>query len=156
MVDPVGLWSDTSSNAKELFETRYPWTSLSVGRIPGTGRWIVLYQKTLGDRGPEWPFDKSGAGPYPEKRHDGIYARITTTNKPWDWGPEVTIFDPDREKAWGAYMNDEIGGFAYGAYLLNPYTNWDAANETVTIHYLMSTGSPYGIVLMRSQIKINR
>jgi hypothetical protein len=46
-------------------------------------------------------------------------------------------------------------GFAYGAYLLNRYTRWDAATKTLTIYYLMSTGTPYQVQLMRSQISVS-
>jgi hypothetical protein len=45
-------------------------------------------------------------------------------------------------------------GFAYGAYLLNRYTRWDAATRTLTIYYLMSTGMPYQVQLMCSQIRV--
>jgi hypothetical protein len=125
-----------------------------MGRIRSTGKWIVLYQKTLADIDHESPYDSELGGHHPEKRHDGIYARIGAT--PWDWSPEVKIFDPDREHAWGDYIKDEEGAFPYGAALLNPYTNWDAATHIVTIQYLLSTQHPYyGVVLMRSQIKIN-
>lgn len=152
---PEKLWTDNAADAKMLFGTRYFWSSISVGRIRGTGRWIVLYQKTLGDfpNEPNHPYAPAGSFPY--ERHDGIYARISASTHPWDWSPEVKIFDPDRERAWGPIMVDEVGGFAYGAYLLNPYTNWDAASRTVTIQYLMSPGDPYGVVLMRSQIQLN-
>jgi hypothetical protein len=144
-------WSTNPAEAKKLFESRYFWTSVSMGRIRSTGKWIVLYQKTLPDFDHETDPNELG-GQHPEKRHEGIYARIGKT--PWDWSPEVKIFDPDREQAWG-FIRDEVGGFPYGAALINPYTNWDAATRTVTIHYLLSTGHPYGVVLMRSRIQIN-
>lgn len=151
--DPANRWTDNAAYAESLFTFRYPgddhdqvtWSSISLGRIRSTGRWIMLYQKTGAD------FENKD----PSLRHDGIYARISTGTNPWDWSAPVTIFDPDRERAWGTLMKDEPGGFAYGAYLLNPYTNWDSANKIVTINYLMSPGSPYGVVLMRSQIRIN-
>jgi len=151
---PEPAWSSKPAEAKALFETRYFWSSISMGRIRSSGKWIVLYQKTLGDVDHEAPYDYEPGGQHPEKRHDGIYARIGRT--PWDWSPEVKIFDPDRERVWGDYIRDEVGAFPYGAALLNPYTNWDATTNTVTIQYLLSTQHPYGVVLMRSQIKINQ
>ena len=102
--DPEKWWTDKGVDTTLLFETRFSWSSISVGRIRSTGRWIVLYQKTTRD------FEN----PDPAKRHDGIYARIGAS--PWDWSPEVKIFDPDREKAWGPNslprMIDEAGGSA--------------------------------------------
>jgi hypothetical protein len=150
---PEKYWSTVPKEAKLLFETRYFWSSISMGRIRSTGKWIVLYQKTLPDFENEPGFKDEPAGGHPEKRHDGIYARIGTT--PWDWSPEVKIFDPDREQAWGDYIKDEVGGYPYGAALLNAYTNWDATTHIVTIQYLLSTLDPYGVVLLYSQIKIN-
>jgi len=46
-------------------------------------------------------------------------------------------------------------GFAYGAYLINRYTQWDAPTRTLTIYYLMSTGMPYQVQLMRSRIRVS-
>lgn len=150
---PDKAWSVNPWEAKRLFDTRYFWSSISMGRIRSSGKWILLYQKTLPDFDSEPGFANEPAGAHPEKRHDGIYARIGTT--PWNWSPEVKIFDPDRDHAWGNFIEDEVGGFPYGAALINPYTNWDAATHTVTIHYLLSTLHPYGVVLMRSRIQIN-
>jgi hypothetical protein len=44
--------------------------------------------------------------------------------------------------------------FAYGAYLLNKYTQWDPVRHIVTIFFLMSTGRPYQVQLMRSSIQL--
>jgi hypothetical protein len=159
---PGPAWSSDATHASRLFGTRYFWSSISVGRIRSSDRWVVLYQKTLPDFANEGPvvegaviFRNAGepAGLHPEERHDGIYARVARW--PWAWSPEVKIFDPDREAAWGPDMIDEVGGFAYGAFLLHPYTNWDPATRVVTLNYLLSPGSPYGVMLMRSQIQIN-
>ncbi len=43
--------------------------------------------------------------------------------------------------------------FPYGAYLLHKYTSFDAATRTATIHYLMSTGNPYQVQLMRTTLR---
>jgi hypothetical protein len=60
-----------------------------------------------------------------------------------------------RDGAWiNGLMTDRAKSFAYGAFLLNPYTRWDATTQTVTIFYLMSTGEPYQAVVMRSRIPV--
>lgn len=46
----------------------------------------------------------------------------------------------------------EHPGFAYGPYLLNRYTTYDAAADIATIVYLMSTGKPYQVQVMPSYI----
>ncbi len=148
-------WSMYESDAATLFATRFGWTSLSVGRIPGTGEWILLYQRT-------------GANEAPDEH---IVARFAAA--PWALGQavEVSIFDPVRDGALGKYMYrpglpdpnrlrdrpPRIGhpSFAYGAFLLNRYSRWDPAEKTATLYYLMSTGWPYQVQLMRSRLSFN-
>jgi LGFP repeat len=137
-------WVKDPRDAKKFFDTPKDWTAISLDRIPRTGQWIVLYQKTLAD------FKNQN----PAVRHEGIYARIGST--PWNWSKEVCIFNPDREQAWqSGFMKDVPGGFAYGAFLLHPYIEWIEGQQTVKIRYLMSTGQPYRTVVMESQIKIS-
>lgn len=147
-------WLPDEQSGKSLFSTCYYWTSLSAGRIPGTGKWILLYQLS----GPAEVADAHGLP---------IVARIADT--PWDLAraTEIPIFDPQRERAWGRYMfkpgdaNSDrdlphIGhpAFAYGAFLLGKYTQWDPERHVATIYYLMSTGRPYQVQLMRSTIAL--
>jgi hypothetical protein len=143
-------WSPNERDAKSLFTTCYYWTSLSAGRIPRIGKWILLYQL-------------SGPAEVPNSHHLPIVARIADT--PWDiaTAPEVPIFDP--ANAWGRFMFrpternshrdlPHIGhpAFAYGAFLLHRYTQWDDQQRIATIFYLMSTGRPYQVQLMRTSI----
>lgn len=152
--DPQMRWSSLQEQATPLFNTKWLWSSLSVGRIPEIGKWILLYQRTQST----------------DTIHDtdeAIVARLGTL--PWEWsGNEIEVFNPYREGAFGRYMNrqgcpnpDGIltrefsnDGFAYGAYLLNRYTKYDAAERTATLYYLMSTNAPYQVQLMRSRIRI--
>jgi len=166
--DSSQRWLTNEPCAVPLFRTRWFWSSLSVGRIPQTGQWLLLYQRSARPEAPE----------------ESIVARIART--PWDFLDrtevgEIPIFTPARDGAYRVvasdgtiqnrgYMHRERGpvadgldrlpptiggnGFAYGAYLLNRYTRWNAATRTLTIYYLMSTGMPYQVQLMRSQIRI--
>lgn len=161
-------WTTNEADATPLFKTRWSWSSLSVGRIAETGRWILLYQRTA----------------RPQATEESIVARIART--PLEFldateAGEIPMFTPARDGAYRlvaddgtvlnrGYMHREssstadklnrlpptIGGngFAYGAYLLNRYTRWDAPTKTLTIYYLMSTGTPYQVQLMRSQIRV--
>jgi hypothetical protein len=153
----VDRWSRRPGDARALFTTKFSWTSLSVGRIPGQGHWILLYQLS---------------GQIEENRQAGkwnrpIVARIAPT--PWEieGAPVLPIFNPKREHARGAYMaqpptapgppqwppQNPHPSFAYGAYLLDGYVRWDAAAQTVTFNYLMSTGCPYQVQVMESSIR---
>lgn len=152
-------WERNVEDSTLLFKTEDQyWTSLSVGRVPGTGDWILLYQKCGGivldehdKKMPEHP-----------SYHKPIVARIANT--PWDiaFSTPLNIFDPDREHAWGRYMfhkdvfepKIKHPGFAYGAYILQHYTQWDNESKTFTLYYLMSTGSPYQVQVMRSKISL--
>ncbi len=147
-------WLPDESAGRSLFTTCYYWTSLSAGRILGTGKWILLYQL-------------SGPREVMTSHHLPIVARIADT--PWEIGnvPEVSVFDPQRDAAWGRFMfgpqepdSDRnlphIGhpAFAYGAYLLHKYTQWDSDHRLLTIFYLMSTGRPYQVQLMKTIIAL--
>jgi hypothetical protein len=126
-----------------------------VGRIPSTGHWILLNQ-TCGGR----DFKQSFTSP--------IIARIA--DNPWQIAEAkpIEIFNPIRDNAMGRYMYHadfqdfnnliksapeiEHPGFAYGPYILNHYTEYDPTTDTATICYLMSTGKPYQVQVMRSRI----
>ena len=168
--DPSRRWTTNASSAIPLFKTRWFWSSLSVGRIPQTGLWILLYQRTL----------------RPKATEESIVARMARAPSEFvdaTEAGEIPIFTPAKDGAYrviaGAadgtvlsrgFMHREgspvadgldrlpptIGGsgFAYGAYLINRYTRWDAATRTVTIYYLMSTGMPYQVQLMRTEIEV--
>ncbi|NGZ07842.1 MAG: hypothetical protein CV088_00420 [Nitrospira sp. LK70] len=147
-------WVTDESAGRSLFTTCYYWTSLSAGRIPGTGKWILLYQL-------------SGPREVMTSHHLPIVARIADT--PWEIGtaPDIAVFDPQRDAAWGRFMfgpqdpdsdrnMPHIGhpAFAYGAYLLHKYMQWDNDHHLLTIFYLMSTGRPYQVQLMKTIIAV--
>jgi hypothetical protein len=169
--DATRTWSANEADVQPLFTTRWDWSSLSVGRIPETGRWILLYQRTQRTA-------------RPEDAEQSIVARIAAT--PWAFFDkteegEIPIFNPIEDGAYRILAQDgqilnrgfmhrerspvpdrldrlppTIGGngFAYGAYLLNRYTRWDSTARILAIYYLMSSGTPYQIQLMRSQIRV--
>jgi hypothetical protein len=172
--DPAQRWSLFDGDAKPLFATRWDWSSLSVGRIPQTGQWILLYQRA---------FRAKNAGE-PEAPEESIVARISST--PWGFldateNGEIELFNPVRDGAYQVRAGDgtilrrgfmyrerspfpdgldhlepQIGGksFAYGAYLLNRYTRYEAGSRILTIYYLMSTATPYQVQLMKSEIRL--
>jgi hypothetical protein len=150
-------WSANEQDAT-LFLRTEGWSSISVGRIAATGHWILLHQTSGGPASPQ--FSQSRTGP--------IIARVAET--PWgiaDAAP-LEIFNPVRDHALGRYMhnpdypdfNNLIAsvptipqpGFPYGPYILNHYTAYDSAADIATIFYLMSTGKPYQVQVMRSGI----
>ena len=150
--EPASPWSALEADAATLFHTKFAWTALSVGRIPTLGQWLLVSQRTS----PNGALDEH------------IVARMA--GQPWAVGlaAEVSIFDPVRDGALGKYIYradlpdpnglrdrpPRIGhpGFAYGAFLLNGYTQWDPRDATLTLYFLMSTGWPYQVQLMTTRI----
>jgi hypothetical protein len=141
-------WSDEQQEAVPLFFMPEV-STLSVGRIPEIGRWLMLYTRA------------SLARP-----RESIVCRVAKT--PWEWSDEITIFNPERDGAFTRYMHepgeDDLhlmppkrpsadSGWAYAPFLVDRYTRWDAQSRTATIYYLMSTNSPYQVMLMRSQLR---
>jgi len=141
-------WSEHEEDATLFFKTQR-WSSISVGRIPGTGLWIFLNQ-TCGGR------------EFPDTYNGPIIARIAKT--PWEiaTAAPLQIFDPLNDNARGNFMFSpdrfepfiSHPSFAYGPYILNHYTVWDDNAHNLTIRYLMSTGSPYQVQVMESVIHV--
>jgi hypothetical protein len=147
-------WATSEGEARSLFTTCYYWTSLSVGRIPGTGKWILLYQL-------------AGPREVTNAHNQPMVARIA--NSPWELAvvPDVVVFHPDRDRGWNHFMfadNVPASGrtapnighpaFPYGAYLLHKYLRWDAARKIATIMFLMSSGRPYQVQMIQSEITV--
>ena len=144
---PDICWSDEQQEAIPLFSMPDV-SALSVGWIAEVGRWLMLYTRAS-----------------PAHPRESIVCRVAET--PWEWSEEITIFNPEREGAFTKYMHepgeDDLNllpperpyadsGWAYAPFLLNRYTRWDDRCGIATIYYLMSTNSPYQVMLMRSQL----
>ncbi len=144
---PGIFWSDEEQETIPLFSMPEV-SALSVGWIPEASRWLMLYTRAS-----------------PAHPHESIVCRVAKT--PWEWSEEITIFNPERDGAFTKYMHepgeDDLNllpperptadsGWAYAPFLLNRYTRWDARCQIATIYYLMSTNSPYQVMLMRSKL----
>jgi hypothetical protein len=141
-------WSNEQQEAVPLFFMPDV-SALSVGWIPGVRRWLMLYTRASLTR-----------------PRESIVCRVAKT--PWEWSEEIIIFNPERDGAFTKYMHEPgednlnllpperpsaDSGWAYAPFLLNRYTRWDAQHRIATIYYLMSTNSPYQVMLMRSQLR---
>ena len=161
-------WSSAEQAATPLFRTKHVWASMSVGRIPRTGHWILLYHRG----GVRSDAEERLRDPRPED--ETIVARVAET--PWELGcaPEIVVLDPYRDQALDSVSNymyregepdprnlktrgEPVGvhpAFFYGPALLNRYTEFDEGTDTVTLHFLISTGWPYQVQLMRTAIRV--
>jgi hypothetical protein len=144
------------------------YTSLSLAWLDGPKCWILLYS----DNNPD---SKVGQD---QERLGPVMARIST--QLWDWSEPIKIFDPICENAYGAgkYMHfpgqdtihrdvpplppfepgsttsrEDRPGCAYGAFILNRFTTWDEATRVLETYYLLSTGRPYQVQLMHTQLR---
>jgi hypothetical protein len=153
-------WSESADDAVVVFE-HDGFTSVSLAWLEGPGRWIYLYSMANDDD--DNHLDRPGV------------ARIGAS--PWDWSPAISIFDPrvdshapPAQKPYGLYMHKkdldtfnpdippnkpmEHDGWAYGAYLLNCFTEWDETSRELTVTYLLSLSCPYQPQLMQTRMQV--
>jgi hypothetical protein len=154
------VWSETidRSAGYELFaqfaENRY--THVSSSWLPGPRCWVVLYGTASDTQDQDRP----------------IMARFSPDLL--SWSDAVPVFDPNREHAYGVYMHDPAGSdrihpnlppsqppgqnnkaWAYGAFLIDRYTTWDAGTRVLNLSYLMSPSSPYQVQLMETALHLS-
>ena len=157
--DSVNPWSPIPEASNVLFPHANTYTHLSAAWLEGPQRWVVLYSHAN---------DESG----PDGFHKPVVARVGTGL--WDWSNEIEIFNPVREGAYGRYMHKvgspyhinpdippmqdpakpEHDGWAYGAFLINRYTEWNPATHELGLYYLLSLSSPYQVQLMYSRLRL--
>jgi hypothetical protein len=101
-----------------------------------------------------------------------IVARFSDDLREWS-DHELPVFDPMRERAYGVYMHmpgkdnmlsdpasnplaPDVPGWSYGAFLLPPerFSTWNFTDRILTVHYLLSFGSPYQTHIMRTVIRL--
>ncbi len=151
-------WLDEPDGSPDsgIFRLSRPgqYTHVSAAWLAGPRCWIALYATA-------WDATKQFDGP--------IVARVSKDLL--DWSDEIRVFDPNRERAYGAYMHqpglDKINptvppqegsdldnpGWAYGAFLLERFTTWDESARTLSLFYLLSLASPYQVQLMHSTLR---
>jgi hypothetical protein len=145
-------WDRNPDCAIPLFVLpRKQYTALSAAWLDGPKRWVLIYSKGNDDDLVKAP----------------VVARFGSSLL--SWSDEVVLFDPCRDRAYGAdgYMHwpgiDDItrrvgpfNGFkptnAYGAFLVPRFTRWNLANRELNLYYLLSLFHPYQVQLMKSQI----
>ena len=127
-------------------------TSISLTFVPGAQRWLALYSTTS------------------ENRPLGAVVARSAPAPMGPWSGEIPVFDPARDGAFGTFMHwpdlddldqrdpsgfhDGDRGNAYGAFILEPLTEWHPEDESVTLHYLMSTWRPYQVQHMLSRFQL--
>ncbi|MFI7194920.1 hypothetical protein ACIBQ0_34770 [Nocardia nova] len=149
-------WSDEidRSDGYGLFRHPFPgqYTHVSAGWLPGPGCWIVLY----------------GSASDKVNQNKPIIARLS--HDLVRWSAPVPLFDPTTQAAYGRWMHDpavdrihpnvpppqppdqNLPGWAYGAFLIDRFTTWDEPSRTLNVVYVMSPGSPYQVQLMETTL----
>ncbi|GAA2822115.1 DUF4185 domain-containing protein [Crossiella cryophila] len=133
------------------------YTSVSLTYVAQAQRWIALYSNAS-------PFGIGGEN----RPRDPVVARVAS-RPTGPWSAEIEIFNPCRDGAYARYMHwpgidtldeqDPSGlrdgtGWAYGAFILEPLTQWHPADRSVTLHYLLSTSRPYQVMHMRTRFPV--
>lgn len=163
-------WSDDPDEIYNLFpcaEGHRHWSSVSALWVRDLRRWILVYCDAEDNRKDHRKFERP------------VYARISPTLLGLRHAAEITLFDPWREGAYGTYANkpgfgsfpssypplpppiggnlanrENLPGWAYGAFLLERFTRWDAPSRTLSLHYLLSLGRPYQVQLFNTKLRI--
>lgn len=77
----------------------------------------------------------------------GAYGKyMHKVGSPYHMNPDVPPMQDPAEP--------EHDGWAYGAFLPNRYTEWDAEARELGLYYLMSLSSPYQVQLMHSSLRL--
>jgi hypothetical protein len=173
-------WSPDPLQAKLLFKhpTNF-YTSLSLAWLDGPQCWLLLYSEANPDtKNPgdltrpivgcisrslfEWsepfkifkPLDAGayGLGNY---MHWPQQAALLITNPPVPDNmhldiPPLPPFERDSKT-----IRENKAGCAYGAFILNRFTKWDQEARILDIYFLLSTGRPYQVHLMHSQMLVS-
>jgi hypothetical protein len=143
--------------AKAVVPLAPHYTSVSAAWLAQAKQWIVVYSRAINDTEAK---KVNPAGP--------VVARFGAN--PWTWSDEVQIFNTCRDLAYGHFMHwsgiDDIPtrvpppifgdspGWAYGAFLMQRFTGWDAEPRELTLAYLMSTSNPYQVQVMRTRLRM--
>jgi hypothetical protein len=139
-------WSDKEGNAVFLFRHDVVGEH-SLAYCPTVERYVMLYNSV---------------------KPRGIVMR--SAPQPWGpWSEIEIIFNPWRDKGYGAFMHEagwfrasedklsdpgRVGtsGGEYGPYVMARYTTGDA--DGCRIYYTMSTWNPYQVVVMQSDLRL--
>lgn len=153
--DPAQPWSSDEAAARPLWYLPGGYSSVSLIWVEGADRWVTLYCKGF--------LDIQNGVVKVDRPRGPVVARVAETPI-GPWSREIVVFDPCRDHAHGVYMHwpcldtlntngypdDSVASWAYGAFIIAPLTKWNAAQQTITLHYLLSTSRPYQVQFMRS------
>jgi len=140
------------------------YTAVSAAWLKDPGLWILL-DSNADDGNPRdrLAFEKP------------VFARIAPTLWRLPEAKPIPIFDPRRENAYTHYMHleepngdpndrDDIAtsvsppwpgkGWAYGAFLMNRFSEWNPDTQELDIYYLLSLHSPYQIQVMHTRLRV--
>jgi hypothetical protein len=142
------------------------YSSVSAGWLPSAKRWILMYS-TGG-------FETHR--PHVQRPELPIVAHFGAN--PWTWSKPVDVFNPCRDLAFGRFIHwtglDDIQkrvppqvppepekdawalerGHAYGAFILNRYTNYEPWTQNLTLVYLLSAFNPYQVQVMSTLLRL--
>jgi hypothetical protein len=153
-------WSDKVDDdpGYELFTHPHPgqYTHVSALWLNDAVCWVVLFSSAWNETG---------------TFGEPIVARFSPDLL--TWSDDVPVFDPDTSGAYGVWMHQpgsplminpkvppsqppgkDEPGWAYGAFILQPYTRFDQDTRVLDLHYLMSTASPYQVQLMHTVLRL--
>jgi hypothetical protein len=150
-------WDPDPRKAVGLFDVPAV-TFLSVSWVPSLRRWLALYTES-------WPYPHRDEGAEDPWRRPVV---LRSAPAPWGpWSDRLPLLYP--AEAYGRYLYNPTGGpqpahfapedVSIGGWLYCPalIDRFARTTEGITsLYYMLSTGKPYQVQLMRSDVRPRR
>jgi hypothetical protein len=147
-------WSDSESDATPVVKDG-ALGDVSVTWCKELSLWLMTYdRRTMPDNGIAFSYSRTPWGPWSEPqiifnagRDRGYGKFIHNPRRKVDDGLSGPLFRPRKEDP------EDVSGAAYAPYVVERWTR--VQGSELNLYYLMSTGNPYLVVLMKSRLRID-
>lgn len=147
-------WSDSESDATPVVKEG-TLGDVSVTWCKDLSLWLMTYdRRTLPDNGIAFSYSRTPWGPWTDPqiifnagRDRGYGKFIHNPRRKVDDGLSGPLFRPRKEDP------EDVSGAAYAPYVVERWTR--VQGSELNLYYLMSTGNPYLVVLMKSRLRID-
>jgi Domain of unknown function (DUF4185)/TIR domain len=148
-------WSDNELDATPIVKDG-TLGDLSVTWCKYLGLWLMTYdRRTMPDNGIAFSYSRTPWGPWSEpeivfnaQRDRGFGKFIHNPHRKTDDGLAGPVLRPRKEDA------ADLIGYAYAPYVVERWTK--VQGSELNLYYLMSTGNPYVVVLMKSRLRVEQ
>lgn len=163
-------WNPQAEECIALFGKQTNLQSISAAYLKGPQKWIVVYMTSNNTDCPTGPImARIGTPPFDWSEEFRLFdpCRERAYGKYMHWpdldpiqmddpfrGPLEHPTDENERRQRETDRADKVPGNAYGAFLLDRFTRWDAQTRTLDLYYLLSLFSPYQVQLMHTTLRL--